>query len=148
MENNIDDCKYVYTHELGNLSLNRDKSKELSILHVNIRSIFKNFSALKVLLSKFRRAPELICLSETNIVLKDEKMLGKMIHDGGKDDQFIPSIDGYNFIRNDCQTTKGGSGIFVKSTLDYTMHNDLLLNVNNCENVWVEIKLKHSYFCL
>ena len=64
------------------------------MIHVNIRSIFKNFSALKVLLSKFQKAPEIICLSETNIVLKDEKMLGKMIHDCGKDDQFIPSLNG------------------------------------------------------
>ena len=114
VENNIDDCKYIYPHDLRNLSFSLDKSKELSILHINIRSIYKNFSVLQDLLSKFPKVPEIICLSETNIVLNDDSLLGKMIIDNGKDDRFIPSIDGYDFIRNDCKSTKGGSGIFIK----------------------------------
>ena len=69
-----------------------------------------------------------------------------MVCDNGKDGQFIPSIDGYDFIRNDCKTTKGGSGIFVKHSLEYSMREDLALNVDNCENVWLEIKVKNTRF--
>ena len=131
---------------MGNISINQDSSKELSIIHINIRSIFKNFSALKVLLSKFKKIPDIICVSETNVLLKDDSSAGKMIIENGKDDRFIPSIDGYTFIRNDCKTSKGGSGIFVKNELDYTLRNDLLLNIKDCENVWLEVKVKNTKF--
>jgi hypothetical protein len=136
----------MYTHELKNISISQDTSKELSIIHVNIRSVVKNIAVLKNLLAKFQKMPDIICLSETNIVLKDDKLAGKMICDNGKNDQFIPSIDGYDFIRNDCKTKKGGSGIFVKHNLEYTMREDLLLNVNDCENVWLEIKVRNTKF--
>ena len=146
IENNIGDCKYTYTHELGNIHMGHDSVKELSIIHINIRSIFKNMSSLKVLLSKFKKIPDIICLSETNIQLKDDSKAGKMVLGTEKDDRFIPSIEGYDLIRNDCKRTKGGSAIFVKNDLDYTMRDDLLLDITDCEDVWLEIKVKNTKF--
>ena len=69
-----------------------------------------------------------------------------MMCDYGKNGQFIPSIDGYDFIRNDCKSNKGGSGIFVKHSLEYTLREDLLLNVDYCEDVWLEITVKNTKF--
>ena len=72
--------------------------------------------------------PEIICLSETNIRV-------------GTKNTFIPSIDGYFFIRSDGTSSMGGAGIFVKNTLEYTVRTDLALKTEKCENVWLEIKL-------
>ena len=146
IDTNFIDCKYMYRHDLRNISLSECVANELSIIHLNIRSVFKNFSALKVLLSKFPRMPDIICLSETNIVLKNDELTGKMIVNNDNNDQFIPSTDGYDFIRNDCKSTKGGAGIFVKHDLEYSLREDLLLNVNDCENVWLEVNVKNTKF--
>ena len=83
VENNIENCRYVYKHELVNMSLGNTNG-ELSILHVNIRSIFKNFDKFHILFDKFQNSPDIICLSETNILKRS-------------DNRFIPSIDGYFF---------------------------------------------------
>ena len=42
----------------------------------------------------------------------------------------------------DCKTPRGTSEIFVKHDLEYSLREDLLLNLDNCEDVWIEIKLK------
>jgi hypothetical protein len=47
IDTNLTSCKYTYKHDLGNISISENSTNELSIIHVNIRSIFMNFSALK-----------------------------------------------------------------------------------------------------
>ena len=127
LDSNIENCKYVYKHELENFSLANTK-EQLSMIHVNIRSIYKNFDKLKILLFKFKNLPDIICLSETNIRK-------------GADKKFIPTIEGYFFVRNDGTTNMGGAGIFIKNNLEYSIREDLFLDLNDCENIWVEIKL-------
>jgi hypothetical protein len=127
VENNIDNCKYIFKHELGSLSLDNN-NRELSAMHVNIRSIYKNFDKLQILLSSFKKIPDIICISETNIR-------------EGTDNNFIPSIDGYFFIRHDGTSSMGGVGIFVKNNLEYAIRDDLFLDIDDCENIWIEIKL-------
>ena len=82
IENNIDDCKYIYKHELKSTSFG-NSNEELCMIHVNIRSIYKNFDKLLILLERFQKMPDIICLSETNI-LKTET-----------ENPFIPSLEGY-----------------------------------------------------
>ena len=83
------------------------------------------------MLSKFTYPPKIIGLSETNI-------------QADKRDAFIPTLKGYDFVRDDSKLRVGGSGIFIKSNLDFTIRKDLYLNVNDCENVWVEISAENK----
>ena len=136
-ENNISVCKYYYPYELRKLHVNGNLNRELSMIHVNIRSIKRNFYKLENLLSKFIYPPQIIGLSETNIQDENKKQDEKKKQE--KQDKFIPTLKGYDFFSDDSRLRVGGSGIFIKSDLDYTVRNDLYLKVKDCENVWLEI---------
>ena len=48
----------------------------------------------------------------------------------------------YHFERNDSEINKGGVGLYINNELDYKIRADLGLNVNSCEDLWVDINLK------
>ena len=54
VSHDIEDCKYVYEHGIGNLCFGNNNG-ELGMILVNIRSIYKNFDRLVVLLGKFKK---------------------------------------------------------------------------------------------
>ena len=60
------------------------------------------------------------------------------------DDSCIPYLDGYSFEHRDSPSTFGGVGIYVSSLINYSVRNDLHLDVSGCENIWVEIELKNA----
>ena len=62
---NINTCRYVETNNPFPIST---QNKSLFLLHVNIRSIYKNLNCLNhELLQSFPYLPDVICLSETKI---------------------------------------------------------------------------------
>jgi len=63
-ENNISACKYYYPYEVHKLQADINLDEELTMIHVNIRSIKRNFCKLQNLLSKFTYPPKIIGLSE------------------------------------------------------------------------------------
>ena len=56
-----------------------------------------------------------------------------------QDDSERVALKGYKFERNDTPTNKGGVGVYVSDQLDYDIKDDLRLNIDNCEDLWVEI---------
>ena len=72
-------------------------------------AFIKNFDKLLILLERFQKMPEIICLSETNI-LKSKKNETEKTE---AENTFIPSLEGYFFVRNDGTYNMGGTGIFV-----------------------------------
>ena len=111
------------------LSINNFKHKyanndDFLILHINIRSISKNIGKVEELLGHLEKIPEIIAVSET-----------KLNH------SFSNHLDGYNFVQANSSTKAGGVGIFVKNTIDFSVVNSYNLNVNACENIWIEVNL-------
>ena len=53
-QHDIEVCKQVYEHGIGNLCFGNNNG-ELGMILVNIRSIYKNFDRLVVLLGKFKK---------------------------------------------------------------------------------------------
>lgn len=123
---NVRPDKYYFSDEFS-FSVERNPG-ELTILHVNIVSLNRNFSKLEELLCQMQTAPDVICVSETRL---------KNYHDNA----YIPSIIGYEFYRKDSNTAAGGVGIYVNSDFDVTERNDLNLNQNDCEDLWIQIKI-------
>ena len=54
------------------------------------------------------------------------------------------NLPGYRFFRNDSPTLAGGVELYLKETLQYRDCNDLLLEVNKCEDLWIEIESKQT----
>ena len=128
-EDNAKPTKYYYYNELPNIFCN--KNEELTILHVNIRSLIKNINKLEQLLINMKETPDVICVTETRL---------KSHHK--KDD--VPYIDGYHPVtsdlRNDSKTAAGGVVIYIKDIYTYKCRKDFNMKIGNCEDVWVEVK--------
>ena len=78
-----------------------------------------------------QRMPEVIAISETKL------------------NSFSTSnvnIPNYKLLRNDSNTCAGGVGLYIKNTIKLRVRDDLLLNLQHCENLWIEIESKFSSF--
>ena len=92
--------KQFKTYETNCKLTSTKKKKSLFILHINIRSIYKNFDALNYeFLQSLDYLPDIICLSETKIKNLPTVNL---------------SLTGYHSIEHaDSQTAAGGVGIYI-----------------------------------
>ena len=100
----LKDCQYFTP---SNLPLNRDKQR-LFMLHVNIRSLNKNFDDLNHnLLHSFSYSPDIICLSETK--LKGLPLTN--IH-----------LSGYQpILHANSSTNAGGIGIYITEKFTFCL---------------------------
>ena len=101
-----------------------EKKKSLFILHINIRSIYKNFNASNYeFLQTLDYLPDIICLSETKI--KNLPIVNL-------------SLTGYQLIKHaDSQTAAGGVGIYISDNYSSKTIGKNTLNCN-CEDIWIQ----------
>ena len=85
MFENFIECKYLETPNVE-LPFVREQRNTLTLLHVNIRSLNKNFDELHCFLTSLPYLPDIVCVSET--LLKGESLSNITISD-------------YNFARID-----------------------------------------------
>jgi len=98
-------------------------SNDLSLLHCNIRSLYKNVDKLEEIVSLCAKPPDSIALSETRI----------------KETSIIAPLPDYNFINENSQTQAGGVGAYIKNILKYLQRRDLQFKMCGCENIWFEL---------
>ena len=92
---NANQCKYFDIPMRSSSFVQNQNS--LSVFHVNISSLTKNFDALYELISSLPVSPEVVCVSETRI----------------KDDPLIKiSIPNHNFFHKDLPTNAGGVALY------------------------------------
>ena len=118
-----DNC-YISTPDFQNLYAN---NTDFCILHINIKSLNKNFEKLEELLSVLGKMPEIIAISETKL-----------------NSNLKTSLPGYTFIHNNSSTNAGGAGMFIKGTLSYKTTSEYQLNIMGCEGIWVKIQLNNA----
>ena len=114
--------EYFSMSKLSNLSLNLSK-QDFFILHFNVRSLPKNINKLDEFLNDFQRMPDAIAISETKL---NSNNVSKI------------KIPYYNFLRSDSSTNAGGVGLYIKDTIKFSLRNDLKLNLQDCEDLWLE----------
>ena len=122
LANNFKQCK---TYETNCKLPLTEKKKNLFILHINIRPIYKNFDALNhEFLQRLDYLPDIICLSETKIKNLPTVNL---------------SLTGYHSIEHaDSQTAAGGVGIYIFDNYSSkTIEKNTL--ICNCEDIWIQI---------
>ena len=120
--------EYFSMSKLSNLSLNLSK-QDFFILHFNVRSLPKNINKLDEFLNDFQRMPDAIAISETKL---NSNNVSKI------------KIPNYNFLRSDSSTNAGSVGLYTKDTIKFSLRNDLKLNLQDCEDLWLEVERNKS----
>lgn len=95
----------------------------LILIHINIRSIHKNFDALYTFLQSFDYAPDLICLTETR--LKHQPLSNI-------------SIPGYSFVHINSSTAAGGVAIYISNNVDFEFRKKQF-QLKNSESIWINL---------
>ena len=103
-----------------------DCNNKFSTLTINIRSLNKNFFKLEILLRELNFNPSVIIVNETWVT---------------SNRPFLYHLNGYDFINTPSNSRAGGTGVFIKSDINFTVRTDLNLKISNCEDLWVEITL-------
>ena len=87
-------------------------------------SLNKNFHKVEEIFLNCSKFPSILAFSETKL----------------NDNSPIPNIEGYNFEYVNSSTSCGGVGIFISNLFTYNVRPDLSLNLNDCEDIWIELK--------
>ena len=117
---NVNECRYFDIPTRSSCFVQNQNS--LSVFHVNIRSLTKNFDALYYLISSLPVSPDVVCVSETRI----------------KGDPLINiSIPNYNFVHKYSPTNAGGVAISKKH--QFKVIQEFKLNLKGCEELWIKL---------
>ena len=116
--------KYLNVHNLSKLSINK---KDLSLFHVNLRSLTANFDELHTLLENLKIPFDFIGITETK---------------QHKDNDFLTNvtIQNYNMYCQSSLSHAGGVALYFKSNLACTSRLDLSVTEQQYEAVWTELK--------
>ena len=118
---NVKPCQYI---NVNNISL---KTNDMIFLHVNIRSLQKNYDELYQFVSELPLKPLIICITETKLK--------------GIADVNI-SLPGYVFIHENSSTNAGGVGIYISRNLCFEKNFNGILP--DSESLWIKVKFPNS----
>ena len=79
---------------------------------------------LEELITQIGKIPNIIAISEAKLKSK-----------------FFMFLPGYTFIQQNSITNAGGVGMFVKDFLNYEVIHTYDLNLDECEEIWVKVKI-------
>ena len=130
LNNKVKPCK---SYNFDNQALPFNSPSSLFILHLNIFSLQAHFDELNEFLLNFPNLPAIIFLSETRINIAP---------------QISNVLPGYTFIHHPSPTRAGGLGAYIKSSLIFSIKDNLSLNVQKCEDLSISIDfpgLKSKY---
>ena len=120
------DTPYLMPGEFHNFLDN--SSDQFSVLHLNIRSIKKNFENFKLFLNSINFTFSVICLSET--WWDDLATIEKSLYE----------LRNYNSTHQARGDRKGdGASIYIHKSFDFIVKPDLSINNNGIESLAIEI---------
>ena len=117
---NILKCHYFDISKNNQIKMNDNDS--LSIIHLNIRSLNKNFDKLYDFLVCLSFTPDVLCLSKSCI--KKQPLVNI-------------NLSGYSFVNVDPVDNAGGVAMYVRNDLKITQEQNIHLHV--CESLWLTL---------
>ena len=122
-------CEYYIEDKFNDDVANLYTEKQLSLLHLNTRSLSGNFDKVTTLLSAIKFNFSIIGISETWLT----------------DSFHFCDIPGYNLIHEHRKgRTWGGIGLYLKRDIEFIPRPDLCFSNNSAESVFVEIIRKET----
>ena len=125
---------YVFQEEIKDLLYETKQYANISLLHLNIRSLNANFENFRDLLEQSDSTFNIICLTET------------WSSDADFHSTSLYQLPHYKAIHFERKINKKGGGvlIYVKDDLKYKTRQDLCISDINCECLTIEIINKDS----
>ena len=127
--NEIKYDEYFSPCKLSKLSSTLTKN-DFFIQHFNVRSLPKNQEKIEEFFDGMTRLPHVIAISETKLNSNSVSNL---------------NLPNYTFLRKDSPTYAGGVGFYIKGIMQYRIRNDLTLNIQHCEDLWIELETKKKF---
>ena len=121
-------CKYLDENQISQVIEQNNFFTDLVIYHANVASLKKNIARLEDVFQNCTTMPDIIGVTETRT----------------KDDSYLINLEGYAAEFCYSPTEAGGVGIYIRKTIQYNVRDDLNLEVENCEDKWVEIVVDNS----
>ena len=119
-------CNYFTENQFLESVCNTRSSNELTLLHMNIRSMCKIFDTMLGFISNISSEQVAISISETWFASETDTNI-----------YFIP---GYDLISNNRKNKRGGGvAIYIPSQLDYQVCHELNTMTEHLEAVFIEI---------
>ena len=125
---NTKQCDY---YDSGSIPTFDPATDRLFVLHVNIRSLQKNFGDFYHLLTELNTMQNLICLFETR--LKDTSNLR------------LVNLAKYNIVTsNYSKPNAAGVTMYVSETLEFKVVQNYSINDPNCEDFWIKLRFNNN----
>ena len=105
-----------------NNQINMNDNDSLCIIHLNIRSLNKNFDKLYDFLVCVPFTPDVLCLSESCI--KKQPLVNI-------------NLSGYSFVNVDPVGNAGGIAMYVRNNLKITQEQNI--HLHGCESLWLTL---------
>lgn len=121
----LPNSQYTTSTDLNDIRSKVDCSKCISLLHVNCRSIVKNFDTMLTTVTIMKPQPPLIAVSEIWTT---------------EDNEDLFNISGYKLIaKSRIHKRGGGVGIYVSLDYNYKLRDDLLCTDVFADTVFIEL---------
>ena len=117
---NISNCEY---YDINCTLVNGNSDDALILLHVNIRSLQKNFDPLCELITLLNFTPQIICITETRI--KDQPLINV-------------AIPNYSFVHANSTSNAGGVAVYLHCSLKYILYHQQFC-LSNSECMWIKV---------
>ena len=122
-------CSYLESNDLVDSHLSKIES-ELVISHNNAESLGANFHKIEdEVFVNCTKYPEILAITETRL----------------HKDSLVPQLEGYKFkgVHSRCtKNHKGGVGVYISNQIEYSIRDDLSLNLLTCEDIWLNVTVK------
>jgi len=119
---NVSDCKYLDLSELNQTKFDFSKPDFLILVHINTRSLTKNFDELYDLLQCLPFTPDIIRLSESR--LKPQP-------------QINIDLEGYKFLNISPESNAGGVAMYVRNCIQFNQETSFMLHGSEC--LWLNL---------
>ena len=122
--NNLKDCKYYPTEEFQKLK----NDNNFKIFHNNVNGLESKFELLHNFFANSFLDLDIIAITETSNQDPNNEFKSNI------------KLAGYDDYSTSTLTSKGGTTIYAKKTLDNDERKDLKVRNDHYESVWIELK--------
>ena len=116
-------CEYLDPNDIADIMTRQKRSPAFTAFHGNLISLNKNIHLVEELFHGCDEVPDIIGISETKL-------------NDNADHTILP---GYKFEGMCSETDAGGVGVYINNVYSYDVRDDLCINVDKCEEIWVEV---------
>ena len=115
---------YTSLHSFSKLFKQNKSEFDLNLIHFNMRSLPKNLHKIEDFLLCCNALLKILAVLETKLNASKVRNV---------------NLNNYSFLHNDSITQAEGVGLYVHSNIKYLIREELFIDLEGCENLWIKI---------